>query len=112
MKTVEKFEMPIARNLIGRTGKAVAKQFVIMTSNWAMFQSHNSRICFYDIDANALYFGTDWNYSRTTAKYLSQFLRVYAPRWYARLMAYGKRSLAGNIQQAITDGVVSFVTDW
>ena len=112
MKTVENLEMPIVSNLIGRTGKAVANQFVVMTQNGVMFQSYNSRICFYNIDTNALYFGADWNYSRTTAKYLNQFLREYAPRWYARIMAYGKRTLAGNIQQAITDGIVTFVTDW
>lgn len=100
------------RNLLGRTGKAVANQFAIVTPNWTMFQSYNSRICFYDVDTNSLYFGSDWNYSRTTSKYLAQFLRVYAPKWYARIMSYGKRTLTGNIQQAITDGIVTFVTNW
>lgn len=112
MKTEEKFNAPIVHNLLGRTGKPVANQFAIVTPDCSMFQSYNSRICFYDVSTNALYFGSDWNYSRTTSKYLAQFLQVYAPEWYARIMAYGKRSLAANIQQAIVDGVVTFVTNW
>ena len=112
METVENFGAPIVCNMLGRTGKPVANQFVIMMPDGCLFQSHNSRICYYNIDENKLCFGTNWNYSRTTSKYLAQFLRGYAPRWYARIMAYGKRTLAGNIQQAIADGVVTFVTNW
>ena len=112
MENVENFEAPIAGNMLGRTGKPVANQFVIMMPNGCLFQSYNSRICYYNVDENKLYLGPDWNYSRTTSKYLAQFLREYAPRWYDRIMSYGKRTLAGNIQQAIVDGVVTFVTNW
>ena len=112
MEDVKNFEAPIVCNIIGRTGKPVANQFVVMTPDGCLFQSYNSRICYYNVDENKLYFGSNWNYSRTTSKYLAQFLRVYAPRWYARIMTYGKRTLAGNIQQAITDGVVMFVSEW
>ena len=112
MEDVKNFEAPIVCNIIGRTGKPVANQFVVMTPEGCLFQSYNSRICYYNVDENKLYFGSKWNYSRTTSKYLAQFLRVYAPRWYARIMSYGKRTLARNIQQAITDGVVMFVSEW
>ena len=112
MEDVKNFEAPIVCNIIGQTGKPVANQFVVMTPEGCLFQSYNSRICYYNVDENKLYFGSKWNYSRTTSKYLAQFLRVYAPRWYARIMSYGKRTLAGNIQQAITDGVVMFVSEW
>lgn len=98
--------------MLGQTGKPVANQFVIAMPEGSLFQSYNSRICYYDVEENKLYFGTNWDYSRTTSKYLAQFLRVYAPNWYARIMKYGKRTLSGNIQQAITDGIVTFVTNW
>ena len=112
METKEKFNAPIVYNMTGRTGKPVANQFIIMMPDGCIFQSYHSRICYYDIDENKLYFGTNWCYSRTTSKYLAQFLKECVPRWYDRLMSYGKRTLAGNIQQAICDGVVAFVTNW
>ena len=112
MENVENLEAPIVCNMIGRTGKPVMNQFVVMMPDGCLFQSYKSRICYYNVEENKLYFGSNWNYSRTTSKYLAQFLRVYAPRWYARIMSYGKRTLAGDIQQAITDGVVMFVSEW
>ena len=112
METVEKFGAPIVCNMLGRTGKPVANQFVVVTPEGCLFQSYKSRICYYNVDENKLYFGSNWNYRRTTSKYLAQFVRGYAPRWYARIMAYGKRTFAGNIQQAITDGIVTFVANW
>lgn len=112
MKNVENLDVPAVFNMFGRTGKPVANQFVVVTPEGCLFQSYKSRICYYNVDGNELYFGSNWNYSRTTSKYLGQFLRVYAPRWYARIMKYGKRTLAGNIQQAIIDGIVMFVPEW
>ena len=112
MKTEEKFNAPIVRNMTGRTGKPVANQFAIMMPDGCLFQSYDFRVCYYDIDENKLYFGANWNYNRTTSKNLAQFLKECAPRWYDRLIAYGKRTLAGNIQQAITDGIVTFVINW
>lgn len=112
MKTEEKFFAPIVHNMLGQTGKPVANQFAIVMPEGSLFQSYNSRICYYSVDENKLYFGTNWNYSRTTSKYLAQFLRVYASDWYARIMSYGKRTLVGNIQQAITDDIVTFVANW
>ena len=112
MEKVENFKAPIVCNMVGRTGKPVANQFVVMMPDGCLFQSYKSRICYYNVDENKLYFGTNWNYSRTTSKYLAQFLRAYAPNWYARIIAYGKRTFSGNIQQAIVDGVAAFVTNW
>ena len=112
MKNVENLEAPIVCNMIGRTGKPVANQFVITMPDGCLFQSYRSRICYYNVEENKLYFGTNWNYSRTTSKYLAQFLRMYASNWYARIMAYGKRTLAANIQQAIIDELVMFVPEW
>lgn len=101
----------LVKNMLGRTGKPVVNQFVIMTTSGFTFQSYNSRICSFDVNSGELFFGPDWNYSRTTTKYLVQFLRVYVPDWYARLIA-GKRSFSANVQQAIVNNTVQFVQDW
>ena len=112
MKCVEKYGMPVVHNLIGRTGNPVVNQFVIMMPDGLMFQSYDSRICYYDIDENMIYVGADWDRSATTRNYLIQFMRLYCHRWYAKVMSRGKRSFRANLQQCIVDGVVKYVEHW
>ena len=70
------------RNMVSsRSGNAVANQFVMVGDNKAVFQSYDSIICVIDYSkegAERITLGRDWDYSRTTAKYLHQFLREYA----------------------------------
>jgi hypothetical protein len=58
-----------------RSGNAVANQFVIRTSEGQYFQSYTSVIAFIPIDGSPVQLdGYYWDYSRTTSKYLNQFL--------------------------------------
>lgn len=70
------------RNMVSnRSGNAVANQFVMVGDNKAVFQSYDSIICVIDYSkegAERITLGRDWDYSRTTAKYLHQFLYEYA----------------------------------
>ena len=70
------------RNMVSsRSGNAVANQFVMVGDNKAIFQSYDSIICVIDYSkegAERITLGRDWDYSRTTAKYLHQFLTEYA----------------------------------
>lgn len=61
-----------------RSGREVANQFIIHNHSTITFQSYQSVICEirgaglgYD---NVVFFGNDWDYSTTTAKYRNQFL--------------------------------------
>lgn len=59
-----------------RSGKAVANQFIVRTENGTFFQSYRSIVAKVDNLGNVT-LGRDWDYSRTTLKYLMQFLRVF-----------------------------------
>lgn len=95
--------------LTGRTGKPVANQYVLKTRHGYVFQSYESYIAVYDIDTKELVLGCDWDYSRTTQKYLWKFLREYAPRWVNVINAHGKRTGAENIRAAIDAGEILFL---
>jgi hypothetical protein len=67
-------------NLLGRTGRPIANQFIISTDEADYFQS-------YDVIVAKVYRGYGggtvldrnyWNYSQTTSKYLNQFLGLPA----------------------------------
>ena len=62
-----------------KSGKAVANQFAILDGAKTYFQSYESICCIVDGEQQKIIFGKDWDYSRTTVKYLCQFLRGYAP---------------------------------
>lgn len=75
----------LVENMTGRTGRAVANQFTIDTRKGQYFQSYDSIIAFKPnigigeeqhkktrIDVNT------WDYSRTTMRYLCQFLETDA----------------------------------
>ena len=70
----------MVRNLTSpRTGNAVANQFVITTNNGTFFQSYRSMVAKVD-NKGQVYLSAYWDYSRTTMKYLYQFLREFG--WY------------------------------
>ena len=73
-------------NLINDRGNAVRNQFIITGEEngkkVVTFQSYESRICDIVYDCGMgfdclIRLGRDWDYSRTTSKYLYQFLTDY-----------------------------------
>lgn len=50
-------------------------QFVITDNKYIIFQSYESNIA--KIENGCLTFGQDWNYSRTTLKFLYEFLKTF-----------------------------------
>lgn len=70
----------MVRNLTSpRSGGAVVNQFVINTNKGTFFQSYRTIVA--KVDNKGQIWLTDaWNYSRTTTKYLYQFLSEYGWR--------------------------------
>lgn len=62
----------LVTNMINRNGNSVANQHVIYNDGNVIFQSYQSTICI--ISGNNVTLGADWDYSRTTMKYLNLFL--------------------------------------
>lgn len=64
------------RNLVGNSGRAIPNQFVIRDGEKIVFQSYDSTIvkCEYNGTGCDVIIGRDWDYSRTTTKYLKIFL--------------------------------------
>lgn len=62
-------------NLINERGNAVRNQFVIYENGKITFQSYSTTICTIE-NGKVSVNHTMWCYSRTTAKYLYQFLRA------------------------------------
>ena len=62
-------------NLINERGNSTANQFVIVENGTITFQSYNSKIAVIDAKNNVSLSYNMWDYSRTTMKYLCQFLR-------------------------------------
>lgn len=62
-----------------RSGCAVANQFIIFdyANDIITFQSYTSCIADYNIHIKKLVLYPKYNYSRTTSKYLYQFLKKY-----------------------------------
>jgi len=56
------------------SGRSVANQFIIYTSEGKYFQSYDSVIAFKDNEGNVTLDDYTWDYSRTTGKYRNQFL--------------------------------------
>ena len=59
-----------------RNGNTVPNQFEIYTDDGVYFQSYRSIIAFRSYGKPVQLDETYWDYSRTTSKYLNQFLRV------------------------------------
>ena len=75
------------KNMISKkTGKAIPNQFIITDGNKTYFQSYDTIIAVFDsfdltLDNNAE------NYSRTTSKYLAQFIYTYyVASWYGKTL--------------------------
>lgn len=64
------------RNLVGNSGRTVPNQFIIKDDNRKVFQSYDSTIVEvkWHSDFCEVNVGYDWDYSRTTSKYLKIFL--------------------------------------
>jgi hypothetical protein len=60
-----------------RSGRSVANQFIICTSEGKYFQSYDSVIAFKDNEGNVTLDDYTWDYSRTTGKYRNEFLGEY-----------------------------------
>ncbi len=63
------------RNLEGYKGNNVVNQFVITDGDNVYFQSYSSLIA--KKENGKITLGCDWDYSRTTMKYLSKWLYDY-----------------------------------
>jgi retron-type reverse transcriptase len=55
-----------------------ATHLTINTEYGMAFQSYNSIVAFKDFESGKTYLGKDWDYSRTTMKYLGQWLGLNA----------------------------------
>lgn len=60
-----------------KSGRAVANQYIIRTDSTIIFQSYTSTIAIMDKKTGAVTLGVDFDYSRTTTKYLHQFIDRY-----------------------------------
>ena len=61
--------------MLGRTGRPVANQFIIFTKEGAYFQSYKSIIAFKPNDNRRIQIDSYyWDYSATTGKYRNDFL--------------------------------------
>lgn len=88
----------MVRNLTSpRTGNAVANQFVIHTKKGDFFQSYRSLVAKID-NKGQVWLSSYWDYSRTTMKYLYQFLRDYG--WY--------NINANEVRKRIKDGTFKY----
>lgn len=93
------------KNLVSaRSGCAVANQFVIFdyTNGIITFQSYTSCIAEYNMNTEELVLYPKYNYSRTTSKYLYQFLNNYT-----NCNITCKKEL----EKAIKDGTIQLVEE-
>lgn len=71
-----------------RSGKAVANQYcIIMNDGARYFRSYDSNICKIEPDGTIILDEYYWNYSKTTSKYLAQFLGVNNAQIHANVKA-------------------------
>ena len=89
-----------------RTGESVKNQYIIEFLGGSAFQSYNSLIAVYDRENQKLTLGCDWDYSRTTQKYLYQYLRNYCYSIVKQLPS-GK-SFADSIRKAFASGLIVY----
>lgn len=64
-------------NIVNDRGNVTPNQFVIEDNNKTTFQSYDSEILTIEDDAQHIWVGKNYDYSRTTSKYLLQFCRDY-----------------------------------
>ena len=62
------------KNMTGRTGRAVANQFIIENNGRTYFQSYESIIAVKNVSGGVELDKNHWNFSVTTSKYRKEFL--------------------------------------
>lgn len=55
----------------------VKNQFVLENDEQLIFQSYDSIIAVYNKESHEITLGRDWDYSKTTSRYLYEFLDTY-----------------------------------
>ena len=81
-------------NMKNRNGNTVQNQFEIYTDDGVYFQSYRSIIAFKPCGGKTQLDETYWDYSRTTSKYLNQFLRVSGKKEIEQKIKAGEYELA------------------
>lgn len=89
-------------NIISAKGNKVANQFKIAAKNKTYFQSYQSVVASVDKMTGKVELYKDWDYSKTTSKYLYRFLAECGHR-----SLYNKKA----IEAAIKSGEVSYIED-
>ena len=89
-----------------RSGEAVRNQFSIDFDDHICFQSYESLIAVYSRQSGELVLGYDFDYSRTTSKYLHQWMYENCYRILANLPA-GK-SFTDQLRKAIDKGLIGY----
>lgn len=89
-----------------RSGDAVRNQYAIKCGNYVAFQSYDSLIAVYDCNTETLTIGRYYNYSRTTSKYLKEWMYDYV-RHILYKLTVGK-SFSDSLQKAIDTGLIKY----
>ena len=66
--------MTIEQMTSPHTGNAVANQYMVTIGDFIYFQSYHTVIAKINRTKNEVTLSEDWDYSRTTVKYLNRFL--------------------------------------
>lgn len=90
-----------AQQLTNDDGRGIPNHIVLTADDAIYFQSYDSIVAKYSKDG-VLTLGCDWNYSRTTIKHLSRFIREYT-----------NKNIQGikEIEQAIENGRILYDSD-
>lgn len=62
-------------NMTSHNGNDVPNQFIITTDKYRLFQSYSSAIALITFNDGVVHLSDHWDYSPTTSKYRSMFLR-------------------------------------
>ena len=95
-----------------RTGNPVSNQFVVESSRYIFFQSYRSLVAVYDKKERSITLGRAWDYSKTTLKYLHEWLESDAFGTWAYIRdEYRGRTFSETIRKAIAAGVIDYDDD-
>jgi len=80
------------KNIIGTNGKAIANQLIIENIDTKVFQSYDSKIATYytNGDYPILVLTQEWDFGKTTLKYLKQFINEETTFNYVDLKSFKK----------------------
>lgn len=92
LNNIEVYNMETSR------GNTAPNQFIINMEGYKVFQSYNSTIAIVNWSNDSITLGGDWDYSRTTSKYLYNFLRDLG------LDVYRKEDILKAIKEGKIDG--------